>query len=271
MFFNVLKTILLKSISILYIFVSSIFICNSVSAERYFQFDSFDLYVVSAFSGKGLKDFETITADVKNNIFWRSKANKNKYEIAYTRSIPHLKKMFRDDIPDFIFLIPYLESGWQAKKGRKKTDYGYWQLVREIVTEIKTLNQASDALRNTHPDKIRSDPTLSTEVALIHLKRYYFYFRHVANFSEADAWFFSVTAYNWGVGNVKRALIKVSTEATNKGKGDLKLTFSDFYHYLYQQQKNKPKDISMRAALEYLPNLWNISLLIQSLQQEEID
>lgn len=37
-------------------------------------------------------------------------------------------------------LIPYMESQWQANKGDPKGDYGYWQLVLEVLNEIKTLD-----------------------------------------------------------------------------------------------------------------------------------
>ncbi len=242
-------------------------ICNNqVSARNQFDFDSFNLYIASALSDQALKDFKEVSASVKNNIFWKGKRAQNKYESAYKRSRPYLHKLFRDDVPDFVFLIPYLESGWRATKGRKKSDYGYWQMVTEVVAEIKTLEHASAALKKMHPDKIRSNLLLSTEAAIIHLKRYYFYFRHVANFAEADAWLFAVTSYNWGAGNVKRTLLKMQKEmpAKNKSAPD----FASFYHYLYTLSNKHPKDKSMRVALEYLPNLWNIALLIQAYQKK---
>jgi hypothetical protein len=220
--------------------------------------------VNSALSGEALVDFEAITAEVENNIFWKKKASANKYQAAFIRSSPLLKHLLRDDIPDFVFLIPYLESGWHPTKGQPSSDYGYWQMITDVVVEIKTLDQASDALRNAHPNDIRSDPELSTEAALIHLKRYYFYFRHVANFEEADAWLFSVTAFNWGSGNIKRTLVRMQDEGIGE---DSALTFSDFYHYLFQSVKKHPKDKSMRVALEYVPNLWNIALLIETAQK----
>lgn len=249
------------------IIISSVSVNTAYAKKKYFKFDSFDLYVVSAIKGESLADFEEITAEVKNNIFWKTKRNNNKYQAAYKRSLPYLKKMFRDDVPDFVFLIPYLESGWRAKKGKKKSDYGYWQMVSEVVEEIKTLDHASKALKRAHPDKIRSNLKLSTEAAIIHLKRYYFYFRHVANFEEADAWLFSVTAYNWGAGNIKRALLRMLKEKVVKD--DSELSFSEFYHYLYKSSQNHPSDKSMRVALEYLPNLWNISLLIRDYQKRK--
>jgi len=249
--------------SILFFFSGSAF---TKEKQPNLQFDSFNEYIYSALSGTALEDFEDITNEVKNNIFWKGNARINKYQSAYKRSIPHLKNLRRDDIPDFIFLIPYLESGWRSSKGRKKSDYGYWQLVVEVVDEIKTLDHASEVLKTTHADDIRSNPILSTEAALIHIKRYFFYFRYVANFEEVDAWLFAVVSYNWGVGNVKRALLQMKKEDIVDDESAL--SFSQFYHYLFEASQINPDDKSMRVALEYLPNLWNISLLIQEYQKD---
>ncbi len=246
------------------IFISCFLLINPAIAktqQKKLHFDSFQQYVDLALHGKALENFKEVTKDVKNNIFWKGKARRNKYQSAYKRSLPYLQTLLKNDIPDFIFLIPYLESGWRPNRGRKNSDYGYWQMVSEVVAEIKTLDHASKALKTSDANTIRSDPKLSTEAALIHIKRYYFYFRHVANFAESDAWLFSVIAYNWGAGNVKRALIKMQTEGVVKDETDL--SFASFYHYLFKSSLATPEDRSMRVALEYLPNLWNIALLIQ--------
>jgi len=264
-----LYTHFLGQLSLALLLVSSFLLSPCTFANnpssRTLQFDSFGSYVNNALHGVALEDFEAITAEVENNIFWKKKARTNKYQDAFKRSAPHLANMLRDDIPDFIFLIPYLESGWNATKGNTHTDYGYWQLVQEVVDEIQKLDQASDVLRDSHPDVVRSDPDLSTEAALIHLKRYYFYFRHVAHFEEADAWLFSVTAFNWGAGNIKRMLQQMQ----QKGNYKKAINFADFYHYLFEMTKKHPKNKSMRVALEYLPNLWNIALLVQTTQREQ--
>jgi hypothetical protein len=242
--------------------------CHADKPSRYLQLDSFGRFVNSALYAEGLADFEAITAEVENNIFWKkNKSSENKYQAAFKRSYPYLKDILRDDIPDFVFLIPYLESGWHATKGNPDTDYGYWQMVSEVVAEIKTLDHASAALRNADPNKIRSNLKLSTEAALIHLKRYHFYFRHIANFSEADAWMFSLTAFNWGAGNVKTLL----AEMKSKGRNTNDINFDSFYHYLLESSQKHPNDKSMRVALEYLPNLWNLAMLVQIIQKETQD
>jgi hypothetical protein len=151
-----------------------------------------------------------------------------------------------------VLLIPYLESLWRAKAGDSSKDYGYWQLLNAIVKEIKELPSTPAYLKKLSINKIRSHHKLSTTVALIHLKRYYFYFHSVSGFSKTDAWLFAIVSYNWGSGNVRRMLQKMK-------KKKIKLSFSSFYHYLYQKQKKDKDNRSLTSAVEYLPHLWNIA------------
>lgn len=138
-------------------------------------------------------------------------------------------------------------------------------MVPEVIKEIQILDEASDDLRDTHLDTVRSNLQLSTEAALIHINRYYFYFHHTAHFSEADAWMFSLTAFNWGSGNVKALLAKM--KETSKDSNNI--NFDSFYHYLLLSSQKYPNDKSMRVALEYLPNLWNLALLVHTIQKED--
>ena len=93
--------------------------------------------------------------------------------------------------------------------------------------------------------------------ALVHLRRYYFYFSKVAGYPESDAWLFTFTSFNWGAGNVKRMLV----EMQRKG---IKADFSNFYDYLYNTYQKNKGDRSMKAAVEYVPSLWNIAQLLKS-------
>lgn len=235
--------------------------------------NSFSYFIDQSLSGEGRQSFDKMVNEVKNNIQWPDQTKKNKYLDAYERSLPFMSQiqLERDDVPKMVFLMPCLESTWQGKKGRPSSDYGYWQMVPEVINEIRGLHQASERLKNTDSNTARADAGLSTEAALIHLRRYYFYFRHVAGFTEEDAWLFSMTAFNWGVGNVKATIVAMKKDKKKKNKGkNTAVTFSSFYHYLYQLNKTNKDKIhivaktrSSRAALEYLPNLWNIAVLIQ--------
>jgi hypothetical protein len=159
-------------------------------------------------------------------------------------------------MPDSILLIPYLESQWHGKRGIKSKDYGYWQLTPEVLKEIQTLDYVPAALKSMNINKLRSDAALSTQAAQAHLHRYHFYFANVAGFSESDAWLLTFTAFNWGAGNVKRMIADMQSEG-------VEANFANFYHRLYAAQQATPDDISLRAAVEYVPNLWNIAQLLK--------
>jgi hypothetical protein len=218
----------------------------------------FAYFLRESLTGAGEKDFLNVTKSVRNRIFW--KQNKDKQNVfidAFDRSYPIIKHYkLPEKVPAFILLIPYIESLWRAKAGHPAKDYGYWQLIPSIVIEIKKLPSTPAYLKKKGINSIRSNHKLSTAVALIHLQRYYFYFHHVAKFNKIDAWLFSMISYNWGVGNVKRTLLKMK-------KDKLSLSFSTFYHHLYQRYKKKKTSRSLRSAVEYLPHLWNILQVIR--------
>lgn len=217
----------------------------------------FKYFIENSLQDEGKQDFLRVIKQVKNTIFWTGNSGKNIYIDAFQRSYPsihHIKR--QDNIPEIVFLIPYIESLWRSKSGKPSADYGYWQLVPAIVEEIQTLNTTPHVIKKASLNKIRSSFRLSTQVALIHLRRYYFYFAKVAQYTESDAWLFSILAYNWGSGNVKRMLADMQTQ-------NIEANFSNFYHYLHEKYQNNPSDKSMKAALEYLPRLWNISLVIR--------
>lgn len=217
----------------------------------------FKHFISQSLRGKGKKAFVKMTKKTKNNIFWKKGRRKNIYIDAFQRSYPKIKRYkIRKDIPKIVLLIPYLESLWHSKSGDPAADYGYWQLVLPIVTEIQKLPTSSNTIKQTSANKIRSSPALSTQVALLHLRRYYFYFAKVANHTETDAWMFAILSYNWGAGNVKRMLAKM------KRKG-IKRNFSNFYYFLYRSHKACKEDHSLKTAVEYLPSLWNIAKVIR--------
>jgi hypothetical protein len=222
--------------------------------RRYLLFKHF---IAKSLRTRGKKDFRNISKKMRNKIFWKGRRKKNIYLDAYHRSYPSIKRIdMRPDIPEIVLLIPYLESLWHSKSGKPAADYGYWQLVLSIVEEIQQLETTPHYLKKASPNKIRSSASLSTQVALLHLRRYYFYFAKVANYTETDAWLFAIVSYNWGAGNVKRMLAKM------KRKG-IKRNFSNFYHYLYRTHRRNTDDRSLKAAVEYLPSLWNIAKIIR--------
>lgn len=227
----------------------------TISQVAAYQHDLFDYFMTHSLSGKGKQSFRKISKRVKNNITWRNRKGGNAYLAAYKNSYPFIKKVDLQQMPAIILLIPYLESQWHGTRGDPLGDYGYWQMVPDVVNEIRTLDHAPSAIKKSSANTIRSKATLSTQAAQLHLRRYYFYFAKVAKYSETDAWLLTITAYNWGSGNVKRLMEEL------KSKG-VKPNYSNFYHALYKKQQANPADISLRAAVEYVPSLWHIAQMI---------
>lgn len=227
----------------------------SLSKVAAYQHDLFQYFLNQSLSGKGKQSFQKISKRVANNITWRDSKGSNAYLRAYANSYAFIKKVDLQQMPATILLIPYLESQWHGTSGTPSGDYGYWQMVPEVVNEIRTLDHAPNAIKKSSANTIRSKATLSTQAAQLHLRRYYFYFAKVAKYSESDSWLLTITAYNWGAGNVKRLMEEL------KAKG-IKPNYANFYHALYKKQQANPSDISLRAAVEYVPSLWHIAQMI---------
>lgn len=221
------------------------------------QYNQFKSFLDQSLYGKGKATFQKMSAQVKTNIHWRNGKGKNDYNEAFRRSHEFFKSVDLHGMPPTILLLAYMESQWQGKRGKKAADYGYWQLTPEVLREIQTLDYVPKNLRKANLNTLREDPNLSTMAALVHLRRYYFYFSKVAGYSESDAWLLTFTSFNWGAGNVKRML----AEMQRKG---IKADFSNFYDYLYNTYQKNKGDRSMKAAVQYVPSLWNIAQLLKS-------
>ncbi|OQX14845.1 MAG: hypothetical protein BWK73_08570 [Thiothrix lacustris] len=227
----------------------------SIAQLAHQHYDLFAFFLGNALYGEGKTTFLQVSAQVRNKIQWRDDNGKNAYLDAFIRSYPFVKNVDLQGMPDSILLIPYLESQWHPKRGDKAGDYGYWQLTPEVLKEIQTLDYVPVAIKTTGINKLRSDATLSTQAAQTHLHRYHFYFAEVAGFAESDAWLLTFTAYNWGAGNAKRLLADMERRG-------VALNFANFYHELYAQHLKQPGDRSLKAAVEYVPSLWNIAQLL---------
>ncbi len=228
----------------------------SITQLAHKHYDLFAFFLSNALHGEGKTTFLQVTEQVRNKIQWRDKQGDNAYLDAFIRSYPFVKKVDLQGMPDSILLIAYLESQWHGKKGKKSADYGYWQLTPEVLKEIQTLDYVSDAIKTTGINKLRSNASLSTQAAQAHLHRYHFYFADVAGFAESDAWLLTFTAYNWGSGNVKRLIADMESRG-------IEPNFANFYHALYAQHLKQPGDRSLKAAVEYVPSLWNIAQLLK--------
>jgi hypothetical protein len=218
--------------------------------------DLFQFFLDNSLEGEGKKTFLKVAKQVRNRIAW-SEGKSNAYNEAFRNSWSFVKSVDLQGMPDTIMLIPYLESQWHGKRGRKSGDYGYWQLIPEVIREIQTLDYVPAGIRKSSVNTVREDALMSTQAAQVHLHRYHFYFANVAGFSESDAWLLTFTAFNWGAGNVKRMIADMEAEG-------VKANYSNFYQRLYAAHKKNPGDLSLTAGVEYVPKLWNIAQLINA-------
>ncbi len=224
-----------------------------VLAQQHYQV--FTYFLENALAGQGKTDFYKMSAQVKRNIQWVDEHNTNAYNDAFRRSFKFVKNYDLKGMPPIVMLIPYMESQWQATQGDPKGDYGYWQLVPEVLKEIKHLDYVPASFQKHNLDQIRESPQLSTQAAHIHLHRYYFYFAKVARYTESDAWLLTLVSFNWGAGNVKRLLASLKAQGKTAN-------FANFYHALYELYRKNPNDRSIRAAAAYVPSLWNMAQLL---------
>jgi membrane-bound lytic murein transglycosylase D len=169
---------------------------------------------------------------------------------AYTRSPSHLKdalnlsrpylyfileEVNKRNMPTEMALLPFLESGFNIRRGNSLNHAGLWGLM---PIAAKHLN----LVQNPFKDE-RRDIILSTRAALDLLQELH------AKFN--GDWFLALAAYNWGPGNVERAIIM------NKRKG-----LPTQYQHLKMPQETMvfvPKLLALRQIIEK-PSAYGIAL-----------
>ncbi len=106
-----------------------------------------------------------------------------------------MKEIFRQHgLPDDLIAIPHVESSFQIHALSRYGAAGIWQFTRDTGRRFLTINYAIDE---------RRDPILATEAAAKLLK---------ANFADLGSWPLAVTAYNHGLGGMRRAVRTVGTK-----------------------------------------------------------
>ncbi len=100
----------------------------------------------------------------------------------------NVKKMVTEaGLPEWVALIPEVESGYNPKAVSKKGAAGLWQLMPETAKEL--------GLRVDGEVDERLDPVKSTMAAIRYIKRL------IEKFGEPEL---VLIAYNWGEGNLSR-------------------------------------------------------------------
>lgn len=163
------------------------------------QFRVADLNETSPQSSEELEIIPTeINARVEKWINYfqgRGRPHMERYLLRSTRYEALMKKVLRDNnLPEDLFYIALIESGFSSQAFSHASAVGYWQFIRGTGKRYKLkINQLVDE---------RRDPVLSTQAAADYFKDLY---------KLVNSWYLSMASYNVGEGRVIRAVRKYKT------------------------------------------------------------
>lgn len=125
----------------------------------------------------------------------RGRPHMERYLLRSTRYEALMKKVLRDNkLPEDLFYIALIESGFSSQAFSHASAVGYWQFIRGTGKRYKLkINQLVDE---------RRDPVLSTQAAAEYFKDLY---------KLLNSWYLSMASYNVGEGRVLRAVKKYKT------------------------------------------------------------
>lgn len=149
------------------------------------------------------QELETIPIEINEKVeMWiryfqgRGRPHMERYLARSTRYEALMKKVLRDNkLPEDLFYIALIESGFSSSARSHASAVGYWQFIRGTGKRYKL-----DI--NTMVDE-RRDPVLATQAAAE-------YFRDL--YSIFNSWYLSMAAYNVGEGRVIKAVRKYRTK-----------------------------------------------------------
>ena len=125
----------------------------------------------------------------------RGRPHMERYLLRSTRYEALMKKVLRDNkLPEDLFYIALIESGFSSQAFSHASAVGYWQFIRGTGKRYKLkINQLVDE---------RRDPVMSTQAAADYFKDLY---------KLLGSWYLSMASYNVGEGRVIRAVKKYKT------------------------------------------------------------
>ena len=150
----------------------------------------------------GEQELETIPTEINDQVEkWinyfqgRGRPHMERYLARSTRYEALMKKVLRDNkLPEDLFYIALIESGFSSRASSSASAVGYWQFIRGTGKRYKLgINKLIDD---------RRDPVLATQAAAEYFKDLYKLF---------NSWYLSMAAYNVGEGRVLRVVKKYKT------------------------------------------------------------
>lgn len=125
----------------------------------------------------------------------RGRVHMERYLLRSTRYEALMKKVLRDNkLPEDLFYIALIESGFSSHAFSHASAVGYWQFIRGTGKRYNLkINRMVDE---------RRDPVLSTQAAADYYKDL---------FKRFNSWYLAMAAYNVGEGRVERAVKKYKT------------------------------------------------------------
>ncbi len=150
----------------------------------------------------GEQELETIPTEINDQVEkWvtyfqgRGRPHMERYLARSTRYEALMKKVLRDNkLPEDLFYIALIESGFSSRAHSSASAVGYWQFIRGTGKRYKLgINKLIDD---------RRDPVLATQAAAEYFKDLYGLF---------NSWYLSMAAYNVGEGRVLRVVKKYKT------------------------------------------------------------
>lgn len=148
------------------------------------------------------EELEVIPIEINDNVhMWikyfqgRGRPHMERYLARSTRYEALMKKVLRDNkLPEDLFYIALIESGFSSRAFSHASAVGYWQFIRGTGKRYKlTIDRMVDE---------RRDPVVATQAAANYFKDLY---------ALTNSWYLSMASYNVGEGRVLRAVKKYKT------------------------------------------------------------
>jgi membrane-bound lytic murein transglycosylase D len=164
-----------------------------------------------------------------------------------------VEELERRNMPTELALLPFIESAYNPEAMSSAKASGMWQFIPSTGRDY-------ELKQNVFRDD-RRDVLASTRAALDYLQKLYGMF---------DDWQLALAAYNWGEGNVQRAVARNRKAGRGTDYSSLKMPLET---QLYLPKLQAVKNIIARPA-DYgvaLPDLWNHPYFLSVPIERDID